>query len=176
MSIILNCHSMDSANLNKSKKVSTSTTTASKYIPKRPRICINWNPPFQTQIYLVKVPLNVNIVKQDLLNKKKLLKILWSAVWKGGFQLIQILGLLGMHFEAVVVEVKTFLLLFRLALAIPQWFRYVHIWNPWKSDSSLAQTQTLQFQYLYTLNFHVMKVLSLLLFTERLCKASNILM
>ena len=56
-------HSMARANLNKSKKVLTSTTTASKYIPKRPRICINWNPPSQTQIYLVKVPLNVNIVK-----------------------------------------------------------------------------------------------------------------
>ena len=31
---------------------------------------------------------------------------------------MQILGLLGMYFDAVVVEVKTFLLLFRLALAI----------------------------------------------------------
>ena len=31
---------------------------------------------------------------------------------------MQILGLLGMHFDAVVVKVKTFLLLFRLALAI----------------------------------------------------------
>ena len=31
---------------------------------------------------------------------------------------MQILGLLSMHFDAVVVEVKTFLLLFRLALAI----------------------------------------------------------
>ena len=62
---------MAKANLNKSKKVLTSTTTASKYIPKRPRICINSNPPFQTQIYLVKVLLNVNIVKQNLLNKKK---------------------------------------------------------------------------------------------------------
>ena len=37
---------------------------------------------------------------------------------EGGFQLIQILGLLGMNFDAVIVEVKTFLLLFRLALAI----------------------------------------------------------
>jgi hypothetical protein len=36
----------------------------------------------------------------------------------GGFQLMQILGLLGIYFDAVVVEVKTFLLLFRLALAI----------------------------------------------------------
>ena len=32
--------------------------------------------------------------------------------------MIQILGLLGMYFDAVVVEVKTFLLLFRLALDI----------------------------------------------------------
>ena len=32
--------------------------------------------PFQTQIYLVKVPINVNIVKQDLLHKKQFLKIL----------------------------------------------------------------------------------------------------
>ena len=31
---------------------------------------------------------------------------------------MQILALLGMYFDAVVVEVKTFLLLFRLALAI----------------------------------------------------------
>ena len=57
------------ANLNKSVWLVTNTTTASKYIPKRTRICINRNRPFQTQIYLVKVPLNVNIVKQDLLNK-----------------------------------------------------------------------------------------------------------
>ena len=34
------------------------------------RISINWNPSFQTQIYLVKAPLDVNIVKQDLVNKK----------------------------------------------------------------------------------------------------------
>ena len=32
----------------------------------------------------------------------------------------------------------------------------------------MAQTQTLQFQYLYTLNLHLMKVLSLLFFAERL--------
>ena len=31
---------------------------------------------------------------------------------------MQILGLLGMYFDAVVVEVKTFSLLFRLALAM----------------------------------------------------------
>ena len=31
---------------------------------------------------------------------------------------MQILGLLGMYFDAVVAEVKTYVLLFRLALAI----------------------------------------------------------
>ena len=31
---------------------------------------------------------------------------------------MQILGFLGMYFDAMVVEVKTFILLFRLALAI----------------------------------------------------------
>ena len=57
------------ANLNKSVWLMTNTTTASKYvyIPKRTRIDINWNSPFQTQIYLVKVPLNVNIVKPQIL-------------------------------------------------------------------------------------------------------------
>ena len=34
-------HSMARANLKKSKYFSTSTTTASKYIPKRSRICVN---------------------------------------------------------------------------------------------------------------------------------------
>ena len=96
----------------------TNTTTASKYIPKRTRICINWNPPFQTQIYLVKVPLSVNIVKQDLLHKKQFLKILWSEVWKGRFQLMLILGRLGMYFDTVVVFVTSQTLLFRLALTI----------------------------------------------------------
>ena len=36
------------------------TTKASKYIPKRPIVCINWNPLFPTKIYLVKIPVNVN--------------------------------------------------------------------------------------------------------------------
>ena len=89
---------MAKANLNKSKFFLTSTTPASKYIPKRPRICINWNPPFQTQIYLVKVPLNSKSVKQDVLNKEQLLKILSSDIW---IQLMQILALLGMYFDVV---------------------------------------------------------------------------
>ena len=105
---------MAGANLKKSKYFSTSTTTASKYIHKRLRICINWNLPFQTQIYLVNVPLNVNNIKQDL----QFLKIVWSDVWKEGFQLMQILGLLCMYFDAVVVEVEKYWLFFRLALAI----------------------------------------------------------
>ena len=61
----------------------------------------------------------MNIVKQDLLHKKQFLKNLWSEVRKGGgFQLIQILGLMGMYFDTVVAEFETFLLLFRLALVI----------------------------------------------------------
>jgi hypothetical protein len=35
--------------------------------------------------------------------KKQFLKILWSEVWLGGFQLMEILGLLGMYFDVVVV-------------------------------------------------------------------------
>ena len=45
--------SMARANLNKSEWLVTNTTTASKYIPKRPRICINWNPPFQTSLHKI---------------------------------------------------------------------------------------------------------------------------
>ena len=59
----------------------------------------------------------MNIVKQDLFNYKQFLKILRSEVWKGGFQLMQILSLLGIYFD-VVVELKKNLLLFRLVLAI----------------------------------------------------------
>ena len=40
---------------------------------------------------------------------------------------MQILGLLGMCFDAVVVEVKTFLLLFRLVLAILCWLSIIII-------------------------------------------------
>ena len=63
LGILVQLHSMAKANLNKNEFFLTNTTTTSKYIPKRPRICINWYPPFQTQIYFVKVPLNVSIVK-----------------------------------------------------------------------------------------------------------------
>ena len=56
-------HSMAIANLNKSEELVEKTTEVSKYIPKRPQICIILNPPFRTQIYFVKVPLNVSVVK-----------------------------------------------------------------------------------------------------------------
>ena len=39
---------------------------------------------------------------------KIVLKNLWSQVWKGGFQLKQILVLLGMYFDAAVVFVTMF--------------------------------------------------------------------
>ena len=41
------CHSMARVNPNKSEELVTNTTEASKYIPKRCRICINRNPPFR---------------------------------------------------------------------------------------------------------------------------------
>jgi hypothetical protein len=60
----------------------------------------------------------VSIVKQDLQNKNNFLRFYELRSEKGGFQLMQILGLLGMYFDAVVVEVEKNFLLFRLALAI----------------------------------------------------------
>ena len=38
-----------------------STTTASKYTPKRPRICINWNPPFQTLLITISIKIECSI-------------------------------------------------------------------------------------------------------------------
>ena len=59
---------MGMGNLNKSKKKNqVINTTALKLVPQR----TIW-----TKSYLVKVPLNVNIVKQDLLQRKQFLKIL----------------------------------------------------------------------------------------------------
>ena len=56
---------MARANQNKCEDLVTSTTTASNYIPKRTRTCINWNPPLSDPNLLSKS----NIVKQDLLHK-----------------------------------------------------------------------------------------------------------
>ena len=79
--------------------------------------------PLSNPNFLNKSTLNVNTVKQDLLHKKQFLKILWSEAWKEGFQLMLILVLLGMYFDAVVVFVTSQSLLFRLALAI-LWYYY----------------------------------------------------
>ena len=45
--------SMATANFNKSVWLVANTTAASKYIPRRPRISINWNPPFQTSLHKI---------------------------------------------------------------------------------------------------------------------------
>ena len=45
--------SLATANLNKSEEFVTNTTAASNYIPRRPRISINWNPPFQTSLHKI---------------------------------------------------------------------------------------------------------------------------
>ena len=44
---------MARANLNKSENFVTNTTVASKYTPKRTRICINWNRPIQTLLRII---------------------------------------------------------------------------------------------------------------------------
>ena len=49
----LRVHSMATANLNKTEDFVTNTTTASKVIPRRPKISINWNPPFQTSLHKI---------------------------------------------------------------------------------------------------------------------------
>ena len=41
--------------------------------------------------------------KKKCLSKKTSFEILWSGVWKGGFQSMLILSLLGMYFDAAVV-------------------------------------------------------------------------
>ena len=46
-------HSMARVNLYKSEEMVTNTTAASKYIPKRSRICINRNPYFQTSLHKI---------------------------------------------------------------------------------------------------------------------------
>jgi len=109
-------HSMALANLNKSEELVTNTTTASKYMSMRPRICNNGNPLFQTS--LLKIFKNcwsksyfTTFTFRGTFNKQ-----IW--VWKGGFQMMQILDLLGMYFDAWVVFVTNSLLLFRLAMAI----------------------------------------------------------
>ena len=71
---------------------------------------------------------------------------------------------------------RLFVKMYQFLSALTATLVQVCIWNPWKNERSISHTQTLQFQYLYALNLHLMKVLSLLLFTERLHKASSIFM
>ena len=86
---------MARANLNKSKKVLTSTTTASKYIPKRPRICINWNTAFKIQIYLVNCKSTSKCKHCETTLKKTVFENFMKWGLKGGSQLIQTRGSLG---------------------------------------------------------------------------------
>ena len=78
-------HSMTRANLNKSKKVWTSTTTSSKYIPKRPRIWINWSPPFHTSLH--KIVKNCFLLSKSCFTmftfRGTFTKRIW--IWKGEF-------------------------------------------------------------------------------------------
>jgi hypothetical protein len=62
--------------------------------PRGPESALIEIPTF-TQIYLVKVPLNVNIVKQDLLCKTQFLKLIFKWYLKGGISIYTDSGLLG---------------------------------------------------------------------------------
>ena len=101
-------HSMARANVNNSVWLVTNTPTASKYIPRRTRISINWNPPFRPHFinFSKTVFYEVNLLPQCSHLEVLLLSKFGSE--RGGFQLEQILGLLGMYFDAVVEEVKTY--------------------------------------------------------------------
>ena len=82
----------------------------SKYISNRPIICINCTPlPFQAKLHLVKVPLpsKCEHCESRLTLKETVFEILWSEVWKKGFQLMQILGRLNMCLDAAVVFAPT---------------------------------------------------------------------
>ena len=93
----------------------TNTTTASKYMPKRPRICINGNPPFRPHI--IKISKTV-LYEVNLTSQFSHLEVLLitNLGLKGGFQIMQILGLLDMC--TAVVFVTNSSLLFGLAMAI----------------------------------------------------------
>ena len=63
MNVLQLQHSMAMGIVNKIKETMPTTTTSLKVAPKRIINHKNWNSPFQTRIYLVKVPLNVKIVQ-----------------------------------------------------------------------------------------------------------------
>ena len=61
--------SMATANLKKSEEFVTNTTAASKYIPRRPRISINWNPTFQTSLHKISKVIFFRLTKFFFRNK-----------------------------------------------------------------------------------------------------------
>ena len=102
---------MVSVNMNKSVGLVTNTTTASEYVGDPESVSIEI-PPFRLHFikFLKTVFYAVNLVSQC--------SHLEIWVQKEGFQLIQILGLLCMYFDAAVVFVTKSSLLFRLAVGI----------------------------------------------------------
>ena len=73
-------------------------------------------------------------------------EILWSEVWKEGFQLMLILGLLGMYFDAAVVFVTNSQIFLRLAVAI-QWLPCIltielHFQIPFGNTATIAAITT----------------------------------
>ena len=60
---------MATANLNKSEDFMTNTTAASKYIPRRPRISINWNSTFQTSLHKISKVIFLRLTKFFFRNK-----------------------------------------------------------------------------------------------------------
>ena len=62
-------HSMTRANPNESEWLVINTTAASKYLPMRPRICINWNTPFQIVTYGVNLTSQYSYLEVILLSK-----------------------------------------------------------------------------------------------------------
>ena len=76
---LVNIHSMTRANLNKSEWLVTNTTAASNYIPKRPRICINWNPPFRPHFIKFSNPVSYISYEVNLASQCSHLEVLYYA-------------------------------------------------------------------------------------------------
>ena len=93
---------MAGSNINKTEKFLTNTNAASKKIPKRP----------------IASPFRPHFIKFSKYSHLEVLLLRKFGTERRGSHLKQILGLLGMYFDAAAVFVKNFSLLFRLALAI----------------------------------------------------------
>ena len=81
---------MAKGNLDETEKTNTITTKAGK-LTTVGSIINKLNSLFRTQIYLVKVLLNMSVVKLDLLHKKQVLKIIWTEVQKKGLKILLIM-------------------------------------------------------------------------------------